>query len=53
MDSEFKWLFVMMGVLFAAMFAALAVSSNAKSECKIAAIQAHASAEVVEACNKE
>lgn len=53
MDSDFKWFFAMVAILFAAMFAALAVSSNAKGECKIAAIQAHASAEVVEACNKE
>lgn len=51
MDS--KWFAVFAVGVFFAMFGALAVSSVAKSNCKAAAIAAHASAEVIELCNKE
>lgn len=48
-----KWYFIAVGVIMACALGAMAVSSKAKSDCKIAAIQAHATVEVVESCNKE
>lgn len=48
-----KWYFIAVGVFMAAAFGAMAVSSKAKSDCKIAAIQAHATVDVIEVCNKE
>ena len=51
MDS--KWGAIMVIGFVVAAFGALAVSSVAKSNCKAAAIAAHASVEVIELCNKE
>ena len=53
MKMETKWLAILGVGIFVAMFGALAVSSVAKSNCKAAAIAAHASAEVIELCNRE
>lgn len=51
MDS--KWFAVLVIGAFFAMFGSLAVSSVAKSNCKAAAIAAHASVEAIELCNRE
>lgn len=48
-----KWLAILGVGIFLAMFGSLAVSSIAKSNCKTAAIAAHASVEVIELCNRE
>ena len=50
---ETKWFMIVVAVVFFGVFGALAVSSKYKSDCKIAAIQAKAPADVVELCNKE
>lgn len=49
---ESKWFAIMVGIAFVAMFGALAVSSVAKSNCKAAAIAAHATVEVIELCDR-
>lgn len=49
---EVKWYMIMVAALFVAISGAMAVDSKSKSDCKIAAIQAKASPDIVELCNK-
>lgn len=48
-----RWLIALAALMMLGFFAAIAVGSKAKSDCKVAAIQAQASAEIIELCNKE